>query len=273
MPTDRETTRIVRSWLEDGRTALPDHVLDAVLDQVPATRQRRAWRPTRRYAQMNAYAKVLIAAAAVLVVAVIGSSLLMTRGETGATDPSGAPQQATTPPSIAPSASPDDQEATAPQPPVEFTGRIECGPPVANDRRGTEETVDVGSDGMTVTRNRGGAWSQTVEMSDPRLNGSVYETFESDTYTLPEGDGGPSVFAHTRRIENGEGAWEIRDYGGSVYDEELPEGAVAGVYVGEGAYQGLIAVVIETPFEGDGCGADVKGVIFDGAPVPEPYRP
>ena len=41
MSTDRETTRIVRSWLEEGATALPDRVLDAVLDQVPTTRQRR----------------------------------------------------------------------------------------------------------------------------------------------------------------------------------------------------------------------------------------
>ena len=42
MSTDRDTTRIVRSWLEEGATALPDRVLDAVLDQVPATSQRRA---------------------------------------------------------------------------------------------------------------------------------------------------------------------------------------------------------------------------------------
>jgi len=37
MSTDRETTRIVRSWLEEGVTALPDRVLDTVLDQVPVT--------------------------------------------------------------------------------------------------------------------------------------------------------------------------------------------------------------------------------------------
>ena len=37
MSTDRDVTRIVRSWLEEGVTALPDRVLDAVLDQVPAT--------------------------------------------------------------------------------------------------------------------------------------------------------------------------------------------------------------------------------------------
>ena len=37
MSAERDETRIVRSWLEEGVTVLPDRVLDAVLDQVPAT--------------------------------------------------------------------------------------------------------------------------------------------------------------------------------------------------------------------------------------------
>ena len=53
MSTDRDVTRIVRSWLEDGATALPDRVLDNVLDQLPATPQRRAWWPARRFRDMN----------------------------------------------------------------------------------------------------------------------------------------------------------------------------------------------------------------------------
>ena len=53
MSTDRDTTRIVRSWLEEGATALPDRVLDAVLDQVPATPQRRPLWPAWRFRQMN----------------------------------------------------------------------------------------------------------------------------------------------------------------------------------------------------------------------------
>ncbi len=48
MSTERDVTRIVRSWLEEGATALPDRVLDTVLDQLPATSQRRAWWPARR---------------------------------------------------------------------------------------------------------------------------------------------------------------------------------------------------------------------------------
>ena len=75
MSTDRDTTRIVRSWLEEGVTALPDRVLDTVLDQVPATPQRRSWRPTWRFVPMNTYSKLAIAAAAVVVVAVLGYNL------------------------------------------------------------------------------------------------------------------------------------------------------------------------------------------------------
>ena len=65
MSTDRDTTRIVRSWLEEGVTALPDRVLDAVLDQIPATSQRRAWWPARRFRDMNTPFKLAMAAAAV----------------------------------------------------------------------------------------------------------------------------------------------------------------------------------------------------------------
>ncbi len=101
MSTDRDTTRIVRSWLEEGVTALPDRVLDAVLDQVPATSQRRSPWPPRRFYDMNSIAKVAITAAAVVVVAVVGINLIPGRGPAG---------QPTAPPSRAPTAAP-----TAPQ--------------------------------------------------------------------------------------------------------------------------------------------------------------
>ena len=49
MSTDRDVERIVRSWMDEGVTALPDRVLDAVLDQLPATPQRRAGWLARRF--------------------------------------------------------------------------------------------------------------------------------------------------------------------------------------------------------------------------------
>lgn len=77
MSTDRDVTRTVRSWLEDGATTLPDRVLDDVLDQLPATPQRRAWWPARRLPDVNNTAKLAMAAAAVLVVAFLGIRFLL----------------------------------------------------------------------------------------------------------------------------------------------------------------------------------------------------
>jgi hypothetical protein len=76
--SDRETTRIVRSWLDDGVTQLPDRVLDAVLDQVPATPQRRVtWWPVRQARATNTTLAVALAGAAVIVViTLIGFGLL-----------------------------------------------------------------------------------------------------------------------------------------------------------------------------------------------------
>ena len=79
MSTDRDVTRIVRSWLEEGATALPDRVLDTVLDQLPATPQRRAWWPARRSNPMNLL-RIAMAAAAVVVIAVVGINLMPNQG-------------------------------------------------------------------------------------------------------------------------------------------------------------------------------------------------
>jgi hypothetical protein len=103
MSTDRDPTRVVRSWLEEGVTALPDRVLDSVLDQLPAIPQRRAtWWPARRLAKMNTYTKLAIAAAAaVLVATIIGINLLPGRGVGGDPSPSPTPSPSPSPSSSA----------------------------------------------------------------------------------------------------------------------------------------------------------------------------
>ena len=76
MSSDRDTTRLVRSWLEEGVTELPDRVLDSVLDQLPATHQRRVtWWPVRRTSTMNQAMRIALASAAVVAVALIGLTL------------------------------------------------------------------------------------------------------------------------------------------------------------------------------------------------------
>jgi hypothetical protein len=116
MSTDRDVTRIVRSWLEEGATALPDRILDAVLDQVPATRQRRSWWPAWRFREMNTSIKLAIAAAAVVVVAIVGINLLP------GTATVGGPGTTATPPP-APSSSPSRSTSPSPSP-----ARIPNGP-------------------------------------------------------------------------------------------------------------------------------------------------
>jgi hypothetical protein len=103
--TDREVTSIVRSWLEEGATALPDRVLDTVLDRLPATSQRRAWWPAWRFREMNAYMKVALAAAAVVVITVVGMNVFPGNATVGGPGPttSSKPTQTLTP---SPTASP-----------------------------------------------------------------------------------------------------------------------------------------------------------------------
>jgi hypothetical protein len=96
MSADRDVTRIVRSWLEEGVTALPDRVLDGVLDQLPSTPQRRSWWPVRRFRDMNTVARLAIAAAAVVAVAVVGINLLPSGG-VGVQRPNPTPAPTATP--------------------------------------------------------------------------------------------------------------------------------------------------------------------------------
>ena len=107
MSTDRDVTRIVRSWLEEGATALPDRVLDNVLDQLPATPQRRAWWPARRFTEMNSFARFAVVAAAVVAVAIVGINLYPRPGGIGGPGPSQSVV-----PSPTPSSSPSPTQST-----------------------------------------------------------------------------------------------------------------------------------------------------------------
>ena len=97
MSTDRDVTRIVRSWLEEGVTALPDRVLDTVLDQLPATPQRRAPWPVRRLLDMHIPARLAVAAAVVALVAVVGAIAIPRGGGVAAPQPTASPTPAPTP--------------------------------------------------------------------------------------------------------------------------------------------------------------------------------
>ena len=152
MSSDPETTRVVRSWLEDGVTVLPDRVLDTVLDQLPATPQRRAPWPARRSPDMNTLTKLALAAAAVVAVALVGLNLLDEAGRPAVGAASPAPSAS---PSPSPSPHPTPGSTPAPTPsPLPADGRpVSAGQyyvPVTTTLRAM---LDV-PDGMTFD----GAW-------------------------------------------------------------------------------------------------------------------
>jgi hypothetical protein len=67
--------RLLRHWMDDGPTRMPDRIVDVVADRISVQRQRRSWRLPWRL-PMNSFVKLGAAVAAVLVVAVVGWNLL-----------------------------------------------------------------------------------------------------------------------------------------------------------------------------------------------------
>ena len=94
MSTDRDTKRIVRSWLRTEENESADRVLGSVLDRLDATPQRRATRwPARRLPEMNNMARLALGAVAagVAVAALLGYSDLIAPNVGGPVQPSQPP--------------------------------------------------------------------------------------------------------------------------------------------------------------------------------------
>ena len=108
MSTDLDATRIVRSWLRTDEHESADRVLDSVLVLLDATPQHRAQWPVRRFAGMNTFAKLAIAAAAVVVVAIVGINFLpRDNSVVGGVAPTASPS-----PSPSPSALPSPSQSS-----------------------------------------------------------------------------------------------------------------------------------------------------------------
>lgn len=104
MTTERDVTRIVRSWIREDEYESADRVLGIVLDQLDTTPQRRAtWWPARRTPTMNKFITIGLGAAAVVVVLLVGSNLL----GAGTAQPGGPPSGSAAPSEAEPSSSVD----------------------------------------------------------------------------------------------------------------------------------------------------------------------
>lgn len=103
MTQQRDIERVLDHWFGDGPVQAPDRVVDIVGDRIERQSQRPAWRLRWRQTNVNTYTKVAVAAAAVLIVAVVGYNLLPNRsGGVGGPAPTAVPTDI---PSVAPSAS------------------------------------------------------------------------------------------------------------------------------------------------------------------------
>lgn len=102
MSTENDVARSLRSWLREARHEDADRVLDLVFHQIPATPQRRAGWPAWRFPLTKNTFRMVLVAAAVVIVAVIGYQFL--------------PASNTGGPDATPSPSPSEASSLAPTP-------------------------------------------------------------------------------------------------------------------------------------------------------------
>jgi hypothetical protein len=115
---------VLRHWFGDGPEAMPDRVVDVVADRIGHSRQQSAWRVAWRQITMNAYAKTIVGAAAVLIVAVLGYTVFtIGAGTAGGPTPTAQAVPSTTP---APSTTPI-ADARPPIPEVALAGALPDG--------------------------------------------------------------------------------------------------------------------------------------------------
>ena len=140
MSTDRDTTRVVRSWLMTDEHESADRVLGAVLDRLDTTPQRRAtWWPVRRIPTMNRFLSIGLGAAAVVVLLFLGSQLLASPSNVG----SGGEPTPTPEASIA-------EPTTEPTPSSSAWTGIPEGPAVVTDAdQPVQVTVTIASSGWS----------------------------------------------------------------------------------------------------------------------------
>ena len=153
-----------------------------------------------------------------------------------------------------------DAEVAAP---VEFTASWKAGGGIV---RPMTSTIGEG-----VKEYRGGAFTPGVinEATDPRLAGHVTLAVNYNDYPARDG---LRVVNHAFRVENEDGAWQQLPTINIQWPGEDNLGVV-GVFIGEGAYDGLIAVFDNVIDPEAGGTFDLHGFIFEVGlpPAPEPY--
>ena len=92
MTGKRDIERTLDAWFVDGPSVMPDRLFDAVLDQVERTPQRPFARLRLRLTEMTPRIRMLAAAAAALIVAVVSFALIGRAPDVGPTPSPSAAQ-------------------------------------------------------------------------------------------------------------------------------------------------------------------------------------
>jgi Tol biopolymer transport system component len=192
MTSDRETLGVIGSWMEDGRTRLPEHVLDAVLEQLPATPQRRPRWPAWRIPRLTTPARLSVAAVAIAVVSLVGLSLLRQPAVIG---PVASPSAT---PTIAPSQTFEPSPATTPEASVGLGIQVPCVAPASEmgvvlgcSRDGTRLLIQKDNQNLFVLNADGSEAQVTTQLTG--FNDIVGSGRPAGATISP--DGGRVVFA------------------------------------------------------------------------------
>jgi len=252
--------RFLKEWLQDDapEPSGARKSADQIMARLPETKQRsRLWPlvPSRRSTSspsddgeprsvsgrtrsMFSPAKAITAAA----VFALGGVLLIA-------------QPFDQPGDISPGAEPPGSGAT-----TSFEGSLRHG---RNVERAAAEALPNGAVAW-----RGQIWEITeAEMSDPRLAGTIDDMWNWDAYVQ---DGPFTIWRGGFRIENDEGAWQMRPVVKLKFSD-VEYTVWTGIFDGEGAYEGLTAFAEVTEAGG---GYELRGVVTDGEipPPPEPMQ-
>ncbi len=141
MSADRDVSRIVRSWLNEDAYEDATRVLNAVLDQIDTTPQRRAGWLARRFPPMNNAIRFGVAAVAVIAIALVGANLY--RGSNVGPGSSMVPSPPT---SAIPSSSPSPRLLTLDLNPIQGA---QAHGSVAIEVKGDSYTMTVTIEGLT----------------------------------------------------------------------------------------------------------------------------
>jgi hypothetical protein len=237
---DRQLARVVLQRVGSSRP-----VNDAAIYAAITATQSPKW----RFPSMFSAVKFVAASA---VVALFGGVLLTSQLTTQ--DPAEPSVGVSASPSPSPSASLD------PMGTAWATGTVGGGTWVEP----SEVTFEDG-----VIRSRAYRWQNgRITMSDPRLSGTIQDTYGMDVHTGADGDlSAFTVGAGTYRIENEAGSWEgphifLNEGGGG-----FPAVSDTGILVGSGAYEGLSAFLVFDYEQASGPWP-VVGAIFPGEMPP-----